>query len=118
LYFGGFGLSWKKAAVVDVVMNAVSTGAGVILIPALGLVWELGPGQVLFRIFNIGTFNPGTWAVTFLIAVLAATIIEASVVRWGFKIPLGRRRFSVLCAANCASVAIAFASIWIKPPRL
>ena len=118
LCFGGFGLSWKKAAVVDVVMNAVSTGIGVILIPALGLVWELGPGQVLFRIFNIGTFNPGTWAVTFLIAVLAATIIEASVVRWGFKIPLGRRRFSILCAANCASVAIAFASIWLKPPRL
>jgi hypothetical protein len=118
LYFGGFGLSWKKAAIVDVVMNAVSSGVGIILIPALGFAWELGPGQVLYRAFNVGTFNPATWVVTFVIAVFAATVIEASVVRWGFKIPLDRRRFSILCAANSASVAIAFASIWINPPRL
>jgi hypothetical protein len=51
-------------------------------------------------------------------AVLATTAIEASVVRWAFKVPLGRRRFWILCAANCVSVAIAFASLWIHPPKL
>ncbi len=118
LCFGGFGLSWKKAAVVDVVMNAVSTGVGVVLIPALGFAWEYFPGSVLYRVFNVGTFNPGTWAATFLIAVLATTAIEAAVVRWGFRVPLGHRRFWILCAANCVSVAIAFTSLWMYPPKL
>ena len=118
LCFGGFGLSWKKAAVVDVVMNAVSTGAGVVLIPALGFAWEFFPGLVLHKVFKVGTFNPGTWSATFVMAVLATTAIEASVVSWAFKVPLGRRRFWILCAANCVSVAIAFASIWIHPPKL
>jgi hypothetical protein len=118
LWFGGFGLSWKKAAVVDVVMNAVSTAVGIVFIPAIGLAWEYFPGLLLYKKFNIGTFNPGSWAASFLIAVLVTTAIEAAVVRWGFKVPLGRRRFSILCAANCVSIAIAFASLWMYPPKL
>ena len=117
LRFGGFGLSWKKAVLVDVVMNAASTVVGIVLIPALGFGWEYFPGLVLYKFFNVGTFNPGTWAATFVIAVLATTAIEAAVVRWGFKVPLGQRRFWILCAANCVSVAIAFASLWIHPPK-
>jgi len=118
LCFGGFGLSWKKAAVVDIAMNAVSTGVGIPLIPVLGFMWELFPGSFINDAFHVGTFNYGTWAVTFAIAVLATTLIEAAVVRWGFKIAIGKRRFSILCIANTASVAIAFASLWINPPRL
>ena len=68
-------MSWKKAAVVDVVMNAVSTGAGIVLISALGFAWEFFPGLVLYKVFNVGTFNPGTWAATFVMAVLATTAI-------------------------------------------
>jgi len=117
LRFGGFGLSWKRAAVIDVVMNAVSSGVGIILIPVLGLAWEVFPGIILYKVFNVGTFNPGTWAGTLIMAVLATTAIEAVVVRWGFKVALNRRRFWVLCAANCASVAIAFVSLWMHPPR-
>jgi hypothetical protein len=118
LRHGGFGLSWKKAAIVDVVMNAVSSLAGIVLIPALGLAWEFFPGAVLYKVFNVGTFNPGTWAATFLIAVFVTTIIEAAVVRWGFNISVTRRRFWILCAANTVSVGIAFASLWIHPPRM
>ena len=55
LCFGGFGLSWKKAVVVDVVMNAVSTGVGIVLIPALGFAWEFFPGIVLYKVFNVGS---------------------------------------------------------------
>jgi hypothetical protein len=117
LWLGGFGLSCKKAIVVDVVMNAVSSAVGVVLIPALGFGWEYFAEFVLSKLFNVGTFNWGSWAVTFAIAVLATTGIEAAVVRWGFKVPLRRRRFWTLCAANCASVAIAFASLWIYPPK-
>ena len=34
----------------------------------------------------------------FVIAVAVTTAIEACVVRWGFRIPLGLRRFSILLA--------------------
>jgi len=118
LRFGGFGLSWRKAGLVDVVMNAVSTIVGIPVIPLLGLAWEMFPGQVIYKFFNIGTFNPGTWAATFVLATIATTGIEALVVRWGFKIALGKRRLGVLCLANALSVGVAFASLWLKPPRL
>lgn len=117
LYFGGFGLSWKKAITVDVVMNTISSVAGIVLIPTLGLLWELGPGALVNRIFNVGTFNPVSWIATFMLSVGASTAIEAAVVRWGFKIPLGWRRFWVLFGANALSAGIAFASLWIHPPQ-
>jgi len=82
LRFGGFGFSWKRAALVDVVMNAVSTAVGIVLIPALGLAGGLF-FSVLYEIFNIGSLNassPGTWAATFVMAVLTTTAIEAAVV--------------------------------------
>ncbi len=118
LWRGGFGLSWKKAIVVDIVMNAVSTVAGIFVIPVLGILWEYYPGSLIYSHFHIGTFNPLTWAVTFAIAVIATTLIEAAVVRWGFRISLGRRRFGILCAANVASVAIAFVSVLTHPPGM
>jgi hypothetical protein len=118
LRLGGFGLSWKRAAVVDVVMNLVSTAAGVPLIPLLGLAWEIFPGLVMYRFLNIGTFNPGTWVATFLMATLATTAVEAAVVKWGFKIALGWRRFGILGLANTLSVAIAFVSLWLRPPPM
>jgi hypothetical protein len=117
LFFGGFGLSWKKAVVVDVVMNAASSAVGIVLIPALGLVWEFGPGLLINRAFNVGTFNPASWAATFLFTAAASTLIESAVVKWGFKISIGWRRFCVLCVANVVSTGIAFASLWMHPPQ-
>jgi hypothetical protein len=118
LWFGGFGLSWKRAAIVDLVMNVVSTCVGILLIPALGLMWEFFPGSFLNEAFHVGTFNYGTWAVTFAIAVLATSLIEVAVVKWGFTISISKRRFFILCLANTASVGIAFVSLWIKPTKL
>ena len=99
-------------------MNAVSTVAGIPLIPLLGLAWEVFPGEMLYKFFNVGTFNPGTWGATFMLATIATTGIEAVVVRWGFKITLGKRRLAILCLANTLSVGLAFASLWLRPPRL
>jgi hypothetical protein len=117
LRFGGFGLAWKKAAIVDVAMNAVSTVAGIPLIPLLGLAWELVPGQLLYK-FNIGTFNPFTWLATLVLATAATAAIEAAVVAWGFKVDMTKKRFGVLFLANGASVGIAFASLFLHPPKL
>ena len=98
-------------------MNAVSTVAGIPLIPLLGLAWEIFPGMALYKVFNVGTFNPGTWAATFVLATTATAGIEAAVVRWGFKVAIDKRRFGVLCLANGLSVGVAFASLWLHPPR-
>ncbi len=112
----GFGLTWKRAVWVDVVMNAVSTAAGVVLIPIAGIMWEIFPGSVMYKFFNIGTFNPATWTATYVMAVLLTTAIEAAVVKWLFKIPLKRGRFWMLCGANAMSVGIAFVSLMLRPP--
>jgi hypothetical protein len=79
------------------------------------LVWELVPGQLLYRV-NISTFSPYTWIATAILATAATTGIEAAVVRWGFKIAVSRRRFAILLAANSISVGAAFISLWIHPP--
>lgn len=118
LWRGGFGLTWKKAALVDVVMNAVSTLIGIFLIPALGMGWEYGPAQLVDRIIPIGMTFQIDWLAAFAIAVCVTTAIEAAVVRWGFRIALGMRRFWVLFGANAVSVGIAFVSVMMHPSRM
>jgi hypothetical protein len=115
LWLGGFGLRWKKAAVVDVVMNATSALIGIFLIPALGMGWEYGPGQLVHRLIPIGMTFQIDWLAAFVIAVAVTTAIEACVVRWGFRIPLGLRRFSILFGANAVSVGFAFVSVMMHP---
>lgn len=117
LWLGGFGLSWKKAVLIDLVMNAASSAVGIVAIPALGLAWELAADRTIYSALNVGTFNPLGWAVTFFLSVGCSTLIEAAVLRWVFKIPLGPRRFWTLCGANLISTAIAFASLLIRPPQ-
>src|ERR1700722_6453575 len=58
LWLCGFGLTWKKAAVVDLVMNTVSSLVGIPLIPFLGFVWEFFPGAIIQKFLHVGTFNP------------------------------------------------------------
>ena len=43
LRFGGFALGWKKAAYVDLGMNAVSTAVGILAIPLTGLIVIFSP---------------------------------------------------------------------------
>jgi hypothetical protein len=116
LYFGGFGFSWKKALVVDVVMNAASSIIGIVLLPILGIIWELFPGTLIYKALHTGTFNPITWIATFFLSVGGSTMVEAAVVKFGFKIPLGWKRFGLLSLANFLSTAIAFVSLWTHPP--
>lgn len=115
LWLGGFGMTWKKAIVVDVVMNAASALLGFILIPLLGMGWEMGPGQFIERYAPLGLAFNLPWAAAFVIAVCVTTAIEASVVRWGFKIKLGVRRFLILFGANAITVWFGFISISAFP---
>src|SRR4029078_4473643 len=60
---------WGKSIVADIAMNAASSLLGVVLIPLAGVAWEFFPGVLIYKFLKIGTFNPGTWAATFLMAV-------------------------------------------------
>jgi len=109
------GFDVKQSIKVNLAMNAASSLLGAILIPIAGVGWEFFPGIALYRLFHIGTFNPGTWTATFLISVLINAWLENKVIKRFFKKDLGWRGFWWLCLANGASVGIAFASLWFFP---
>jgi hypothetical protein len=112
------GLSWRMSAVADVAMNTGSSLLGFVLIPIAGFVWEIFPGTVIYNVFHIGTFNPGTWAATFLLAVLINSALETTVLRYAFKQKPVKRIFWWLALANALSVGLAFASVFRYPSRL
>ena len=112
----GFGV--RKALLADVCMNFASTLLGILLIPIAGLAWEFFPGSVLYRIFDVGTFNPGTWVMTFLFAVAINAALESLVIRWAFKTKLGKRGFWGLVVANAVSVGLAFGSLFVLWPQM
>jgi len=97
-----FNLSWKKAAWVDVAMNAASAAIGFVFIPLAGMVVGFG---ISYK------FNIVVW---YLIAILMSTAIEALVIKWLFKIPLHYRQLLILFGANGLSAGIAFVSLLIK----
>ncbi len=100
-------------------MNALSAVLGVLLIPIAGLILEIFPGIVIYKIFNIGTFNPGTWMETILMAAAINTYIERFALRKFFKQPVvGRRCFWMLFLANAISITLAVGSLFCYPPKL
>jgi len=112
-----FGFGVKKAILADVCMNAASTILGILLIPIAGIVWEIFPGIVLYKVFNVGTFNPGTWAMTFFFAVAINAALESLVIRWAFKTKVGKRGFWGLFLANTVSVGVALGSLFVLWPQ-
>jgi len=110
--------SWGKCIIADIGMNAVSSLLGVILIPLAGIAWEFLPGIALYKIFNIGTFNPITWTATFLLAVIINGTLETMTLRYAFKRKIGKKGFWLLCLANTISIGMAFYSIVIYPVRV
>ena len=112
-------LSWSRAALADVAMNAASSILGILLIPIAGIAWEIFPGILLYKVFHIGTFNPGTWTATILMAAAINTFIERFALRRLFKQPVaGSRCFWMLFLANSISIGLAMASILYSPPKL
>jgi hypothetical protein len=111
------GLPPLRAAWANIAMNATSTLLGLILIPIAGIVWELFPGIVIYNVFKIGTFNPGTWAATILMAAAINAFIERFVLRRFFNQKVSKRGFWLLFGANTVSVGLAFASILYLPPE-
>src|SRR5438552_19060380 len=89
------GFNLKRCIIADLAMNTISALVGVVLIPVLGLGWELGGS----RLFGEIGFNSVHWPVTFAFCVVINSVIEQSVLRFRFKSKLGIRGFWWLCVA-------------------
>ena len=113
-----FPMSWKKALVVDLVMNLASGLVGAVAVPLAGVIWEFFPGSLYMKAFNMGTFNPITWTATCLMAIFISAAIEVAVVRYAFKFTITKRRFWAVVLANVLSTAIAYISMVRHPPQL
>ena len=111
-------LSLRMCVVADLAMNAASALLGTFLIPVAGFLWELFPGIVLYKLFKLGTFNPGTWTATFILAVLVNAVLETTVLRYAFHQKPAKRIFGWLCLANSLSIALAFISLFVYPVHL
>ena len=106
-------LNWSEAIFADICSNGVSTLLGIVLIPTLGLLWEISAGGVINILFDTGTFNIGTWIGTVLLAALANATIESAVLVYGFKQKWQRRLVLWMFLANVISVGLAFASLLV-----
>lgn len=115
-----FGLSPKRSAIAVVAANIVSSIAGIILIPLVGIAWELFPASIINWAFNWGTFNPITWAATFVLGCLVNVFLEGAVYKKWFApdYSIKSKAFLWLLAANSFSVGAAFISLWLKPLQL
>jgi hypothetical protein len=98
-----------KAIWANLAMNAASTLLGIVLIPGVGFLVALFPGELL------GTFNPITWGLTLIVAVLLNTLIEALILWKGFKQKIGKKEFWLLGLANTLSVGVALGTLLIFP---
>jgi len=68
---------WTKAFIADAAMNGASTVLGIFLRPIFRLfVWEPIGEATFYHRFNVGTFNPVSWAAAFLFAVLLSAVID------------------------------------------
>jgi len=112
-----FRLSLTHAAGADIAMNLASALLGMLFLPLAGIAWEVFPGLLLYHAFNIGTFNPGTWVATVLMAAGINALIEAGVLWRFFHVPFCRCTLLWLSLANLVSVGIAMASLWRLPPE-
>lgn len=107
----GLQVSWKRAIAGSLVVNLVSTIAGIVLIPLAGILWEIFPGLFFYFVLNIGTFNPVTWAATFFLTLGITTGIEVVCLKWWFHIPYDRRTWTCWTLINAVTVGMAFASL-------
>jgi len=113
-----FDLPFQKAVLADILMNATSAFLGTVCLAIAGIVWEIFPGILFYKVFNLGTFNPITWSATFVLAVLINTGLEGLVLRVVFKCSLSRRPLMALAIANAVTVALAGLEMHWHPPTL
>lgn len=106
-----------KAVLATVTANIASAVLGIFLIPLAGVVWAIFPGLVFYHLFDMDTFHPVAWVVTFLLACVVNVVVEGWVYQKVFKLGFffKSRMFWWFMLANAASVGVAMASLVIFP---
>ena len=107
--------TWWASLGITIFVNTASTLCGIVLIPLAGIIWEAGPGLLMYRVLDVGTFNPLTWSATVVLAALVSAAVEGLALRWPFKHRIDRRAFALLWLANLASTGVAATSLVIWP---
>lgn len=88
--------------------NIISAILGIVLIPLSGIVIEIFPGLILWFLLRIGTFNPMTWTLTFVIAAYINAVIEGLVYKKIFQQELlfKSKKFFYLFLINLLSASL------------
>ena len=106
-----------KALAASTVMNTVSALCGSLLLPLIGIRWEVIAGLTYNAWFHWGTFNWITQVATWSIAVLLSTGIELFVLWLVFFMPWTRRLTVVMLVANAVTVALAWVTMLLVHPK-
>lgn len=88
----------------SIVINLASALGGILFIPMAGVIWEFFPGLMLYPLLGVGTFNPLTWAATFLMALAITTSIELAVLRRFYGLHIHQKDALIWAAANLVTV--------------
>jgi hypothetical protein len=102
-------LNWKKASIITILMNLITTILGIILIPLSGLGAEFVFDFVFhaYDKFGIGTFHWSHWLVSYLLVIIINTIIEGLFIKLTLKQKF-KQIFWWLFTANGISVLFCF----------
>ncbi len=107
---------WGHTLWVTTISNIISTFIGAIGAALGNLAFEFTIGQILYKSFGIGTFNPLGWLSAIIFGALISTLIEIYALKLIFKIKLNEKQKYLYLGANLISTLIAFASLMIKMP--
>lgn len=107
---------WAYTLLVTSVANIISNIIGATGAILGNLAFEFTIGQILYKYFQIGTFNPLSWASAIIFGALISTIIEVYSLKTIFKIKLNSKQRYIFLGANLLSTLVAFVSILVKRP--
>lgn len=97
--------TWIKSGLMAVIMNAVSTIVGVLLIPFVGFFGAIGLELLDSIIPVFGTFDTAQWIWGYILAVLSNVLVEGLTLKFIFKLKF-KKMFWWLTLANAISVII------------
>ncbi len=99
--------TFKQAGIISIVINAISTVVGVLMIPLVGFFGAIFIGMILDAIVSgLGnTFDTAMWICEYILTVLTNVVVEGLAARIIFKMSF-RRSLWWLLLSNAISVVI------------
>ena len=101
-------LPWLRSVAPTVIANVASSLVGVLAIPSIGALWEIGPGDAIDRRFGLPTFNWASWAATIVIVIILNMVVEGAILARWFHVKVSVKNAALLLVANALSVGLAF----------